>query len=121
MSDKLPNYLRSYRRRVGLSQADVAYLLGCSSGAKVSRYEQFRREPSLRTALAFEIIHGLPVADLFAGVADEVQQDTTRRARHLARRIAARSTNPSLGRKLAALKLIARPHPEEVRYEPLPP
>ncbi len=37
-SHKLANYLRAYRKRSGLSQSEVAYLLGCKNGAQVSRY-----------------------------------------------------------------------------------
>ena len=30
-SDKLPHYLRTYRKRAGLSQDELAWLLGCQS------------------------------------------------------------------------------------------
>ena len=81
VSQKLPNYLKTYRKRAGLSQADLAYLLGVRSGTKVSRYERFSRVPNLETALAFEALYHLPVADLFAGVADDRARDVLRRAR----------------------------------------
>src|SRR5258708_38807061 len=50
----LHNYLRAHRKRLGLSQDEVAYLLGAESGAKVCRYERLVRGASLETALAFE-------------------------------------------------------------------
>jgi len=37
MSHKLQNYLRTYRKRNSLSQDEMAFLLGCQSGTKVSR------------------------------------------------------------------------------------
>jgi transcriptional regulator with XRE-family HTH domain len=37
---------------MGLSQDQVASILGCRSGAKISRYERFSRELTLRTAIA---------------------------------------------------------------------
>ena len=40
---KLENYLRTYRKRSGLTQREVAFLVGCRNGAQVSRYER-RRE-----------------------------------------------------------------------------
>ena len=55
MSHKLQNYLRTYRKRSGLSQDEVAFLLGCQTGAKVSRYEPFARKPSLETLFAYEV------------------------------------------------------------------
>jgi hypothetical protein len=49
---KNSNYLRSNRKRLALSQDEVAFLLGALSGTKVCRYERFVRTPSLETALA---------------------------------------------------------------------
>jgi len=65
---KLENYLRTYRRRTGLTQREVAFLLGWETGTQVSRYEKRRRLPPLATALACEAVLGVPVAELFAGV-----------------------------------------------------
>ena len=120
MSQKLPNYLKTYRKRAGLSQADVAYLLGVRSGTKVSRYERFSRLPNLETALAFEALYHMPVADLFAGLADDTARATLRRARLLERRLLSRTKNPRLVRKLAALHELVAVGDEEVQYEPLP-
>ena len=47
MPHKLENYLRTYRRRAGLSQDEMAFLLGTKSGTKVSRYEH-RLVPPVR-------------------------------------------------------------------------
>ena len=38
MKPKLKIYLRSYRRRWGLSQSDLAHLVGLKSGTTISRY-----------------------------------------------------------------------------------
>ena len=86
---KLPNYLRMHRRRMGLSQRQVASILGCRSGAKVSRYERFSREPALRAAIACEVLFGVPIRELFADVYEEVERAVERRARAQARRLAA--------------------------------
>ena len=64
-SSQLPNYLRTHRKRLGLSQDEVAYLLGAESGAKASRYERFSREPGFRTALACEAVFQRPIRELF--------------------------------------------------------
>jgi len=88
MPHRLPNYLRAHRKRAGLSQKDVAFLLGCRVGAKVSRYERFAREPTLRAAIACEIIFHAPVRELFAGIYEDVARLTERRARQFARRLA---------------------------------
>src|SRR2546422_8231312 len=82
-SPQLPNYLRSNRKRLALSQDEVAFLLGTQSGAKVCRYERFAREPSLETALAFEAIFQRPASELFGGLYQKVQQEVAARAKTL--------------------------------------
>jgi len=82
---KLPHDLRAERRRAGLSQFDIAHLLG-RHVSKVSRYEQLRRLPNLETALAYEVILGKPVAILFRGTYGRIFQTVVRRARRLQRR-----------------------------------
>jgi transcriptional regulator with XRE-family HTH domain len=66
MPRKLPDYLRSERRRAGLSQEDIAALLG-TGVLSISRYEQRRRLPPLELALAYQAVFGTPVAELFPG------------------------------------------------------
>jgi transcriptional regulator with XRE-family HTH domain len=84
---KLSNYLRTIRMRSGLSQDEVAYLLGVESGAEVSRHETFRRMPTLKTALSYEVIFGVSVRELFAGEYEKVEEEIRARATELASRI----------------------------------
>jgi transcriptional regulator with XRE-family HTH domain len=90
---KLDNYLRMYRKRAGLSQDEVAYLLGTKSGTMTSRYERFRRTPSLETALAYEAIYGVPAKELFAGVSARAERVVRHRARILRKRLAVNGRN----------------------------
>ena len=83
----LPNYLLSNRKRLALSQEEVAFLLGVQSGAKICRYERFTREPSLQTALAFEAIFQRPASELFGGLYQKVQQEVAARAKTLTQKI----------------------------------
>lgn len=94
---KLPNHLRSYRKRLGLSQAEIAYLLGCKSAAKVSRYERFQRIPGLVTALRYEAVFGVPANVLFAGLADEARRATLVRQHKLSKQHPLTSHGPNHG------------------------
>lgn len=96
---QLPNYLRSNRKRLALSQEEVAFLLGTKSGAKVSRYEQFTREPSLKTALALEMIFQRSVSELFGGLYQKVETEVAERATTLARRMEQGKPNHHSSRK----------------------
>src|SRR5437879_11179753 len=71
-AQKLPTYLRTYRKRAGLAQHEVAFLLGCRNGALVSRYEKRKRLPPLTTALACEAVFGVPAGELFSGLREAV-------------------------------------------------
>ena len=84
---KLDNYLRMYRKRAGLSQDELAFLLGARSGTVASRYERFRRTPTLETALACAAIYGVPVKELFAGVSERAERIVAHRARILNHRL----------------------------------
>ena len=82
----LPNYLQTQRKRLSLSQEEVGFLLGLAGmnkGNKVCRDENYAREPSLQDALAYEVIYGRPVRELFAGRYQQAQQNVAARARIL--------------------------------------
>lgn len=106
-SHRLPNYLRMYRKRSCLTQAEVARLLGNVDGANVSRYERYKRTPNLETALAFCAIFREPISELLGGRYDEIERAVCQRARRLD--IQVRRTNPTLRaiRKLEALDRIS--------------
>ena len=102
-SHKLENYLRAYRKRSGLSQSEVAYLLGCKNGAQVSRYERRRHMPPLRTALAFQAALGTPLSELYAGTYELVAKQVRSRAQNLSVQLQTR--NPQRGKNLTPYKL----------------
>ncbi len=107
MSSTLPNYLLAERKRLALSQKEVAYLLGAESGAKVCRYERFVREPGLQTALAYEVIFQKSASELFAGLYRKMEHDVAARARVLARRTENQKASRYTSRKQNVLALIA--------------
>ncbi len=85
-SPQLSNYLRSNRKRLALSQGELAFLLGRENSAEVSRYENFERVPGLETALAYEVIFGMPLSEIFGGLYQRVEGEVADRARILASR-----------------------------------
>jgi transcriptional regulator with XRE-family HTH domain len=87
MASKLPNYLRTYRKRAGLSETEFAYLLGCKNASKVSRYERFDRIPTLKTALLCQAVLGTPIAELFAGMYQQAEKEVSKRAKELSGRL----------------------------------
>lgn len=106
-SFQLPNYLRANRKRLALSQDEVAFLLGTRSGAKVCRYERFVREPNLETALACEVIFQRPVRELFGGLYQRIEKGVAERAKVLTYKTALRRTDRRTVEKRSMLLEIA--------------
>ena len=75
-NQKLPNYLRTYRKRCGFSQEELAYLVKLNDKSAWCNLESYRRQASLRTALACEEVFDVPVSELFAGTKEATARET---------------------------------------------
>ncbi len=118
-TDKLDNYLRTYRKKLGLTQREVSFLLGCHGEAKVSRYERSGRIPDLKTIFAYEVIFQKPARELFAGIYERAERETLRRVRQLVSRLRKRQESPILARMIADLRALVEGGDEELRYTPI--
>src|SRR5689334_17389419 len=76
-----------YRKRAGLTQGELAFLLGWSDGSTVSRHEKRKCVPPLHIALAYEAALKVPVSELFAGILESIQHQTDERSRLLTTRL----------------------------------
>jgi len=92
-SPQLPNYLLSNRKRLALSQDEVAFLLGAESGENVCRHERFLREPTLATALAYEVIFKRSASELFGGLYQRIEGEIIARAKILYGKAGGRKLN----------------------------
>ena|ERR1017187_7391441 len=106
-SHLLPNHLRANRKRVAISQDEVAFLLGNQNGAQVCRYEQFDRVPSLETALAFEAVFKRSVSELFPGLYQKIEQEVSARAKALVEKTGRGKANQRAARKREVLTDLA--------------
>jgi transcriptional regulator with XRE-family HTH domain len=72
-------YLRTHRRNWGLTQKDLAELVGIASPVQISRYENSKRAPKIEVALACQVIFGVPPStmfpDAYALAEDEVMRN----------------------------------------------
>jgi transcriptional regulator with XRE-family HTH domain len=83
MSSHRNNYLRSHRKQVGLSQSEVAFLLGFDEDGQVSRYEKGEIIPPLRTALALATVFDTSVSTLFSEMQHAVDRNILSRMKQL--------------------------------------
>lgn len=108
MPRRLPQYLKQERRRAGFSQADIAHLLGARERTQVWRYECGRHLPTLRTALAYEALLGVPVAQLFPKAFAEARRALVSRVKQRAAIMAKRpQTARNLRRQRSLESIIA--------------
>lgn len=118
LNDALTTYLRTYRRRTGLSQDEVAHLLcaacGCTapkhdciaSGTIVSRHESGTQWPKLKTAFAYEIILGIPLRELYAGYYDQMHETIRQAATRLLADMPDSPTDPRVKQKVESIRRI---------------
>lgn len=63
-----------YRKKTALSSKELGVLLGYDETA-ILRHEKFQSTPSLLMALSYEVIFGVSISELFAGLRESVAQD----------------------------------------------
>lgn len=80
MKKKFSCYLRPNRRRWGLTQKELAILVGAKTGGAISRIERGDRLPTLTNALACEVLFGLAPSKLFPGAFTQIEDEVIRRA-----------------------------------------
>ncbi len=68
----LASYLRSHRLKSGMSQRELAELVGIIAHHQVSIHERSVAFPSLMAALSYQAIFGVPVAELFPGLYEPI-------------------------------------------------
>ena len=61
-------YLRTHRRVWGLTQWELASLMGFESSTHVSRIENGKRTPTVEVAFVCQVIFGIPPSAMFPNV-----------------------------------------------------
>lgn len=83
----LDNYISMHRKTTGLSQDELAVILGLSGGrGALSKYELALRLPDLRTVIAMATVFDEPIQSIFAGITQKVELEVSSRARALLER-----------------------------------
>lgn len=76
-------YLRTHRRLWGLTQRELAALIGSVSSAQISRLETSKRAPRIECALACQVLFGIPPSamfpDAYASVEEKVMRNIYRK------------------------------------------
>jgi transcriptional regulator with XRE-family HTH domain len=60
-----PNYLKVYRKRSGLIQEDIAFILDLPDYSNISRYEKGQRTPSIELLITYHHLFDVPIEAFF--------------------------------------------------------
>jgi transcriptional regulator with XRE-family HTH domain len=101
---KFRNYLKTYRKRTCLSQKELVFLFGSRNPAKISRYENMIRAPSLEALLCYSIIFNVSLQILFCDQCREVEKSIKQKAVTLLNKLGSRPSSPITTRKIKFLK-----------------
>lgn len=77
---RIHNYLKRCRKEKGLTQAEVAYILGLQSGSIVSRWEKGVSLPETLNALKMAAIYDTTVDYLYEDTRLDMLDEMSRRA-----------------------------------------
>ena len=97
------NEIHRLRRQAGLSQDELAFLLGIEAGSRVSRHETGAREPQLGAVLGYELVFRRGAHEIFSGDAHQVDSIIRRNATTLRSKLKGEEPSPLQARKLAFL------------------
>jgi len=93
----LVNYVRTRRKHAGLSQRELATILGyCDEGA-ISRHELFRSVPPLLIALGYEVIFQSSISELFPGLRETIESAIENNLMDFENKLMAKTASASKG------------------------
>jgi DNA-binding XRE family transcriptional regulator len=104
----LNTYLRMYRKRMGFTHEELAFLCGAMCGSSISRHEHGAQLPVLRTALMYEFILQASVRELYAGVFHDARDTVTARAKGLCASLERKPRSAERDHKIAVLHALLR-------------
>jgi transcriptional regulator with XRE-family HTH domain len=80
-STSVGTYLRFLRRKSGLSQRDLARILGSVTANQISRHERSISPPSLLTVFGYQVVFQKSASDIFPGLFHAVEIGVEERLR----------------------------------------
>jgi len=99
--------MRILRRRLGLTQKELAYVIGYVSDSQISHIENGSRTPHLAEVLMIELVFGVPAVSIFPQVRSVIGPRIRRRLAHvLADCRLATSSHPKVSYKTAQLERV---------------
>ena len=111
MDQRLISYLRPLRRRWGLTQAELAFLIGTRTHVAVSRIEARKTYPSLAQAIACSIVFDTPPLELFPELYGKVYDFVLSQAEELYEKLQGDTSRVTRSKLDFIEEVLSRTHP----------
>lgn len=72
-----------HRLQAGLSQKELAQIIGNTTNPAVSRHERFQSLPDIRNAIGYALVFGVSIDDLFIGLQAALKPEIEQRINDL--------------------------------------
>lgn len=102
------SFVRANRRRWGLTQPELALLIGLTSSTAVSRIERSQRTPAASTLIACCIVFGVATPELFPSLQAEIEAAVAEAARALLTQLEGRTDKQSARKRRLLEHMVAR-------------
>lgn len=104
MSRESINFLRLYRKRSPLTQADIAHLLGLTDYSNISRYEKGQREPGIELLLVYHLLFNTSIDSFFEHQSAAVRADLVNRIHGLIAELQQEKSDPKCALRIRFLE-----------------
>jgi len=111
MDQRLISYLRPLRRRWGLTQRELAFLIGAKTHSAIWQIEALKGYPSLAGAIACSIIFDTPSLELFPELHAKVYAAVLDRADELYQDLQGNAARVTRAKLDFLEEVLARAHP----------
>ena len=111
MDQRLISYLRPLRRRWGLTQRELAFLIDAKTHSAISQIEALKKYPSLAGAIACSIIFDTPSLELFPELYANVYAVVLDRADELYQNLQGNASRVTRAKLDFLEEVLARTHP----------
>lgn len=92
-SSSVGTYLRFLRRKSGLSQRELARILGNVTASQISRHERSVTPPSLLNAFGYQTVFQQPASEIFPGLYHTVEAGAEERLESFERELGNSTAN----------------------------
>lgn len=106
------NYLRTFRRRYGFTEAELAGLIGSRGHTSMSLFENGERVPTLKQGFGLAIVLGAPVHRLFPGLFGSVEEVVMQRVAQLIKELDGKKDPRSVAKREHLESLAGQNHDE---------